>query len=69
MFNEVTSAPLQGLRLLRCTRIVDSLPAADTEEETKHVRLLALLKLFDVFEGALFGGEVSTCPVVVFDRL
>lgn len=26
-------------------------PAADSEEEAQHIRLLALLKLFDVLEG------------------
>jgi len=40
---------------------LSELPAADTEEEAEHVRLLALLKLFDVFEGAHFesGGLLS----------
>lgn len=29
-------------------------PASDSEEESQHVGLLLLLKLFDVFEGTHF---------------
>ena len=32
--------------------IADSyLPASDTEKEAQHIRLLLLLKFFDIFEG------------------
>lgn len=35
----------------RCRSYFAYLPAADTEKEAQHIRLLLLLELFDVFEG------------------
>lgn len=37
------------------------LPAADTEKEAQHIRLLLLLELFDVFEGTHLIDSLEIC--------
>lgn len=48
-------------------RVLSYLPAADTEKETEDIRLLLLLKLFDVFEGTHL--NEMTISVSVHEKL